>query len=165
MFVLLEDNGRQYREEAQEGMRKRRPEVGVYALVLHVSRKPIVVVGRLGSLEFVPGIYVYIGSALNSLQGRIARHFRQTKRTHWHIDYLLSDPNVRLLSFAVRPTPRKIECAMSRLIQRRAITSTDSFGSSDCDCGSHLHRFTSVPDVVQVLRQHGFQFRHKEDLA
>jgi Uri superfamily endonuclease len=145
-------------------MRKRRPEVGVYALVLRVAGKTTIAVGRLGSLEFVPGVYVYVGSALNSLPGRIARHFRQTKRVHWHIDYLISEPNLKLLSFAVRPTSRKIECTMSRAIQRSAVTSMDRFGSSDCNCDSHLHRFENFPKIAQVLRQHGFQFR-SQDLA
>ncbi|HEX9429407.1 MAG TPA: GIY-YIG nuclease family protein [Candidatus Bathyarchaeia archaeon] len=146
-------------------MRKRRPEVGVYALLLHVPRKTTIAVGRLGSLEFVPGVYVYIGSALNSLPGRVARHFRQAKRTHWHIDYLVGDPSVRLLSFAVRPTSRKIECAMSRAIQRSAVISTDRFGSSDCNCDSHLHRFAKFLDASEVLCQHRFQFRPRGDLG
>jgi Uri superfamily endonuclease len=146
-------------------MRRRRPEVGVYALVLQVNRKTTIAVGRLGSLEFIPGIYVYIGSALNSLPGRVARHFGHAKRTHWHIDYLVGDPSVRLLSFAVRPTSRKIECAMSGAIQKGAITSTHRFGSSDCNCDSHLHRFASISDVAQMLHQHRFQFRPRGDLG
>ncbi len=146
-------------------MRKRPPEVGVYALVLQVPLKTTIAVGRLGSLQFVPGFYVYIGSALNSLQGRIARHFKHAKRTHWHIDYLLGDPRVRLLSFAVIPTARKIECAMSRAIQRSAVTSTDRFGSGDCNCDSHLHRFARFSDASKALCQQRFQFRPGEDLA
>jgi Uri superfamily endonuclease len=146
-------------------MRRIPREVGVYALVLKVPQKTTIRVGRLGSLQFVPGIYVYIGSALNSLPGRITRHFNRTKRTHWHIDYLTRDPSVRLLSFAVRPTARKIECTMSRAVQRSALTSANRFGSSDCICDSHLHRFEKLRDVSQVLCQHKFQFQNADYLA
>jgi Uri superfamily endonuclease len=146
-------------------MRRRLREVGVYALVLQVPRKTRITVGRLGSLQFVPGVYVYIGSGLNSLQGRIRRHFNRAKRIHWHIDYLTRDPRVKLLSFAVRLTNRKIECAMSRAVQMSALTSVARFGSSDCDCDSHLHRFARFSNASQVLGQHRFQFRNREDVV
>jgi Uri superfamily endonuclease len=145
-------------------MRKGLPEAGVYALVLQVTAKAMIAVGRLESLEFVPGVYIYVGSALNSLPGRIARHFRSAKRIRWHIDYLLGDPSVRLLSFAIRSTTHKIECAMSRAIQESAVASTNGFGSSDCNCDSHLHRFVTVRVARQALRKHEFQFRSREYL-
>ncbi|HZY46304.1 MAG TPA: GIY-YIG nuclease family protein [Candidatus Bathyarchaeia archaeon] len=146
-------------------MRKRPLDIGVYAIVMRVTRSAGIGIGRLGSFEFQPGIYVYIGSALNSLPARIARHFRQAKRSHWHIDYLTSADNVKMLGFAVRRSSRKIECAMSRALQRNALTSINRFGSSDCNCVSHLHRFANVPAAVHALHKQRFRFSRAQDFA
>lgn len=157
MFILFQDNRRQYREEAQEGMTRNPPKRGVYALVLQVTRDTRIQVGQLGRLEFRSGIYVYIGSALNSLQGRIRRHYSPEKKRHWHIDYLTSSNGVKLLRHAVRPTSRRIECSMSRAVEEKSITSVRNFGCSDCHCDSHLHFFSTLREATGMLRRQGLR--------
>jgi Uri superfamily endonuclease len=138
-------------------MTRNPPRRGVYGLVLRVTRETKVEVGRLGSVEFRPGIYVYIGSALSSLQARIRRHYSQAKKRHWHIDYLTSRSEVKLLGHAVRQTSRPIECSVSRAVKENSTTSVHRFGSSDCDCDSHLHFFSTLRDAKPVLLRQGLQ--------
>lgn len=116
-------------------------------------------VGRLGALTFKRGYYVYVGSALNSLRGRIDRHFRTNKQVHWHIDYLTVSPTVRLVDAWVNLTPRRTECSKSRMIQKQASESIKRFGSSDCDCYSHLHHFDSLTRVRRILSAGGFKMK------
>ncbi|MFB6215830.1 MAG: DUF123 domain-containing protein, partial [Candidatus Aenigmatarchaeota archaeon] len=43
--------------------------------------------GALGKIDFRQGVYVYVGSAMNSVEKRLERHFSDNKKMHWHIDY------------------------------------------------------------------------------
>lgn len=53
---------------------------GCYCLIIYVKRKSQIKVGKkLGVIEFKKGIYVYIWSAMNSLESRLNRHKRQQK--------------------------------------------------------------------------------------
>jgi Uri superfamily endonuclease len=137
-------------------MRKSPPLGGIYSLVITVPKRKTIRIGRLGPIDFSPGVYVYMGSALNSLHGRVRRHLRTTKQKHWHIDYLLSSPGTSLTTIAVRPTVRKIECTMSRSLQRRALSCIHGFGCSDCSCDSHLHYFTTARMATDALVDLGF---------
>ena len=68
------------------------PEKGVYALLMRLSRRRKIVIGKMGTFVFSPGWYVYLGSAHGSggLAARTARHRRlnSQKRKHWNVDYL-----------------------------------------------------------------------------
>ncbi|MDE2179345.1 MAG: GIY-YIG nuclease family protein [candidate division NC10 bacterium] len=111
---------------------------GCYQLILYLPKAMALQVGRRGTFLFPAGRYVYTGSALNGVERRLARHQRQNKRLHWHIDYLLR--YARITRVKVFPTPRKVECALNRkaLRQPRAQVVAKGFGSSDCRCASHL---------------------------
>lgn len=111
---------------------------GSYQLFLHLPKATVLKVGRRGTFLFPAGLYAYTGSALNGLEGRLARHRRQHKKLHWHIDYLLR--HARIISIRVFPTPQKVECALNRevLKQPGAQVIVKGFGSSDCRCASHL---------------------------
>jgi hypothetical protein len=61
---------------------------GAYVLVLHLPEAREIEVGRLGTLLFREGYYVYVGSAVRHLAARMARHRRRRKTLHWHIDWL-----------------------------------------------------------------------------
>ena len=74
---------------------------GVYCLLLECTAPRKVRIGALGEREFVPGWYLYTGSALGSgglsRVSRPLRFFReQYRHAHWHIDYLTADDAVRL---------------------------------------------------------------------
>ena len=108
-------------------------EVGLSARQIAVS----VQVGRLGRFEFVAGDYVYTGSALRNFEARIRRHLSAVKKMHWHIDYLLAAPGVR-----VREVMRyaAAECGINQQVV--GTIPIPGFGATDCraGCGSHLKR-------------------------
>lgn len=81
------------------------------------------------------GAYVYVGSALNGLEGRVGRHLGARKRLFWHIDYLLQLGKVRKV--VLGETGTRLECAAARCLARILIA-VPGFGCSDCRCGSHL---------------------------
>lgn len=108
-----------------------------YQLLIDISQPVTVVIGRLGCFDFPAGQYLYTGSALRNFEARIARHCSGSKKLHWHIDYLLSAPGVRI-SEVLRH--RDAECVVNR--RTRGELTVLGFGSSDCrsGCGSHLKR-------------------------
>ncbi len=72
---------------------------GCYCLIIYVKKKSRIKIGKkLGCIEFKMGIYVYIGSAMNSLESRLNRHLSDDKKLHWHVDYLLKHDNTKILN-------------------------------------------------------------------
>lgn len=106
-----------------------------YQLLIAVAQPLRLSVGRLGDCRFPPGRYVYTGSAKKNFEARIARHLRQDKKLHWHIDYLLTTPGVTIVD--VRRY-REAECVINRAMP--GTIPVPGFGASDCAerCGSHL---------------------------
>ena len=112
---------------------------GAYILLLRLDDDETIEIGRLGRTQFKRGAYAYIGSAMGGLEARVARHLREAKRSHWHIDYLLARAKVtEVLEFE---TSQRIECELSGRVGELAGASMPvrRFGSSDCRCRSHLH--------------------------
>jgi len=113
---------------------------GAYLLFLHVKHDVRVRVGASKVLNLRKGYYVYVGSALNSLEDRLARHFRRRKNRRWHVDYLTSSCNVSVEFAVIIPSGRRLECVLSRRLSRCA-SPVPGFGNSDCKvCPSHLYR-------------------------
>ena len=96
-----------------------------------------VAVGRFGEFEFPAGLYCYTGSALRNFEARVRRHLSPAKKMHWHIDYLLAAPGVRICE--VKRFCEE-ECAVNR--RTAGDVPVPGFGASDCraGCGSHLKR-------------------------
>lgn len=97
------------------------------------------------------GQYLYVGSALKNLDQRIARHRRlgeqKTGKLHWHIDYLLTHPEIKLIeAIAVRGG---IECGVSRKIsqQKGVTTPIPRFGASDCKSGCPAHLYHLAKNI------------------
>jgi Uri superfamily endonuclease len=114
---------------------------GSYLLVVKTVRPISLAVGRLGDRELTAGTYVYCGSALGGLAGRIARHRRSEKRLHWHVDYLLEHARIVEVWFVLSDT--RLECVLARHLASFAAASRPipGFGSSDCRCPGHLIRW------------------------
>ena len=108
---------------------------GIYALIVKLDDDRKIAVGKLGPINFKRGYYAYIGSALNSLEGRINRHTRKDKKLRWHIDYLLCE--ARIFEIFYFETTKKLECEFAKKIQKN-LEAIENFGSSDCSCKSHL---------------------------
>lgn len=113
------------------------PEKGVYQLLVYLSRPKTIKVGKMGSLDFAGGYYVYTGRAMGGLKARLERHLRKNKKMRWHIDYLLK--NAKLVAYQVFPLNQVSECgANEAILSKSALAPIPHFGSSDCKCKSHL---------------------------
>ena len=111
---------------------------GVYQLRIRLRKPAVVDVGALGRCRFAAGWYVYSGSARSGLVQRIGCHLRRRKRMHWHIDYLLGVADG--VEAFVQPGVGLSECELHRSLSGgEALVA--GFGSSDCECASHLAYF------------------------
>lgn len=117
---------------------------GFYQLVIVLSRPHDIRVGRHGRFSFPEGYYVYTGSARRGLESRIARHFRRRKKMRWHIDHLLRYGQITSVR---RYGNNRSECELSWKVEglpsSRIIA--PGFGSSDCNCSTHLFYFERSP--------------------
>ncbi len=118
---------------------------GTYALVIALGIGLRLRVGRLGVAYLPSGYYVYVGSALGGLSGRLRRHLALDKQLHWHIDYLLREAAVAQVWYAFGHL--RLECAWNAIVTGLpgAESSIPRFGSSDCRCSSHLTYFPALP--------------------
>jgi len=114
---------------------------GIYALCITINQDIVVRIGALGEILFIKGDYVYVGSALNSLEPRILRHQGRSRgvgnKFHWHIDYLLVKREVELKSIYLKETTVREECLLAEYVRLHG-DPVKGFGSSDCKCSSHL---------------------------
>jgi len=128
--------------------------IGAYVLTLHCRRTHLLKVGRLGEIKVRSGYYAYVGSAFGrnlTIESRLKRHrsvkSENTQRLHWHIDYLLADSEVDLLTALPVEAQRRVECKISKRIWEIADAVIANFGSSDCrdGCKGHLYYFKAQP--------------------
>jgi sugar fermentation stimulation protein A len=130
---------------------------GSYLSVVELNRRTRLRPGGLPAGVFPRGHYVYVGSAMANLSQRLARHQRQDKSPHWHIDYLTAKAG-RVLSLPVRSSQR-LECAIADALSSVLEPGPMGFGSSDCHCATHLFFSRTNPlespafhDLVQGFR-------------
>jgi len=130
---------------------------GSYFLVIKVERDMIV---RTKRKEFPlkAGYYVYVGSAMNSLEKRVERHFKKDKKLHWHIDFLLKES--KLLRAYLIPSDAKIEEELSMEVSKFG-KPVEGFGASDLKIGSNLYYFKDEPDKIltDILRKLGLKWK------
>ena len=109
---------------------------GSYCVVAFLPEDSDIEIGKLGTFSFPRGFYVYTGSAMSSLEGRIGRHLRKDKKLKWHIDYFLD----RAVSIAFLPiiSSEREECDINSRFLEEGESVVKGFGSSDCGCASHL---------------------------
>ena len=115
---------------------------GSYVLIIENKKDQNIYVGKLGNIFFKKGFYAYIGSALNSLEGRINRHKRKDKKFHWHIDYLLA--KTEIVDVYYKQSSKKEECKIAGSFSK--LDFINGFGCSDCKCESHLF-YGSYDDI------------------
>ncbi len=123
--------------------------IGIYVLQISIGRSISVKVGKLGSIRFDKGPYVYVGSAQNSLEKRVRRHLSKQKKIFWHIDYLLANRHVKIIRVFFKRAEKSEECRFAAEMAKSILPIT-GFGSSDCRCLSHLYNLRDV----QFLRQY-----------
>ncbi len=129
---------------------------GSYLLITRVKKDTKIKIGKLGRIKFLKGHYIYVGSAIGkkiNIENRIKRHLNRKKKKKWHIDYLLENSNTLIDSIVIFPSKRKMECEISKAIEKNADFSIEKFGCSDCKCKSHLHHFKNKKEIMEVLRK------------
>ena len=129
---------------------------GTYCIHICSSRTETRV-GKLGMIRFEPGHYLYIGSALSSLEGRIQRHKNRKKNIFWHIHYLTSNKDFSVAEAYIINSTERLECQKAGKLQE-IFPSISGFGSTDCSCRGHLFfagkgkgGCRRVEDIMQTL--------------
>lgn len=112
---------------------------GVYLLFLKVGQPRTIDIGALGPIQFEPGTYVYVGSARNSVENRLGRHFSDVENLHWHIDYLTAE--VKPFDYFILPEGPEYEEWLAEKISKYC-EPVQGFGSSDSSQPSHLFRLS-----------------------
>lgn len=123
---------------------------GVYCLIAVMREARSIKVGSLGEVEFPSGMYVYVGSAMSGIEQRVGRHVGRRKKKRWHIDYLMDEAEY-VNSAAILCGTKSVECEVARALSTCEIAAgtIQDFGSSDCNCNSHLIYFGDAdPDWV-----------------
>jgi Uri superfamily endonuclease len=108
---------------------------GIYTLIRELDTSRTITIGKRGRISFAAGYYAYVGSALNGLEARIARHLKEDKLLHWHIDYFLQEAQIAEVLWS--STDHREECAIAGY-HIQVLQPVPRFGSSDCRCTSHL---------------------------
>jgi len=121
---------------------------GSYILVIKLKEDSEIKIGSLGLISFPRGYYCYVGSALGNiinLENRVGRHKKLNRekegKLHWHIDYFLVNPNALIIQIVMIKNEKRMECEISKKLEKIAKKSIQGFGSSDCKCKSHFHYF------------------------
>jgi Uri superfamily endonuclease len=128
---------------------------GTYTLLVKLPTTATVAVGALGEQSFPAGWYAYTGSAFGPGGfARVDRHHEmaagERDARHWHVDYLLGDTDAEIRS-VVRTPDRDIECAVADAVDGRPVV--HGFGSSDCDCPTHLHHAADRATLVDSVKR------------
>jgi Uri superfamily endonuclease len=106
-------------------------------------------------MQLQPGFYVYVGSALGTggVRARLARHMRHAERPHWHIDYLRRHTTLEEIWFCCDRKSREHVLARRIAGMPKVLVPMLGFGSSDCDCESHLFFFEKRPAKKRFVGQ------------
>ncbi|MCE5215228.1 MAG: GIY-YIG nuclease family protein [Methanobacterium sp.] len=122
---------------------------GTYCLLFELDETSSIRIGSLGIVEFKKGYYAYIGSALNSLKGRLDRHLREDKKLYWHVDYFLAHKNTKIVTIIYALNDDRFECELADKIADQG-KSILNFGCSDCKCDSHLFFFNEYSKLEET---------------
>jgi Uri superfamily endonuclease len=124
---------------------------GIYVLIIQVDEEIDVNVGALDRMAFTKGLYAYVGSAQTNLEQRIKRHFRSEKRKFWHVDYLLDNDAAKIVKVFFKKANKAEECKIAKVIGERS-EPIGGFGSSDCNCKSHLFHIGDYRFLQETMR-------------
>ena len=116
---------------------------GVYLLKIRVRPETELKIDKLAN-QTMEGDYLYVGSAHGQVGfKRVSRHLKVSAGNHdgghWHIDHLLQA--AELVRAWLLPTEQSLECQLARELASRFPQPVRGFGSSDCNCKSHLFEY------------------------
>ena len=131
--------------------------MATYVLVLKNMEDTNIHVGRLGSVFFKRGLFLYVGSAKKALEKRIGRHLAKDKKIFWHIDYILDSPKMSILEVWTKEADRECETACNIDNFPGTMVVEKGIGSSDCRCRTHFYFFGGdVSEIRNLLERNGF---------
>jgi Uri superfamily endonuclease len=124
---------------------------GTYLLLLECNNEAELSIGKLGRMNTEPGCYLYVGSAFGpgGIRARIKHHMQIAVRPHWHIDYLRSVAGL-VNAWCVHGARYEHEWAHCLMQNQAATKPLKGFGSSDCDCETHLFYFRRKPVKAEL---------------
>ena len=125
---------------------------GIYVLIIDLSQGAQIQTGSLGKVHFAKGLYAYVGSAQKNFEKRIERHIRKAKQVFWHVDYLLENPDTRIVEVFVKEGQKTMECTIAEAIGQCG-EAVLGFGCSDCSCLSHLYRIEGYNFLFGFMRK------------
>jgi len=126
-----------------------------YILWIALDKDTQTKIGRLGRINFKRGVYLYVGSAKKNFKARIGRHLTKKKKLFWHIDYLLSFNGAKIEQIWI--TNKDKECRIAQSFRKKGYSFINRFGSSDCNCLSHLFFINKGARETQgLLEERGF---------
>jgi Uri superfamily endonuclease len=141
---------------------------GTYTIIIENKSECHTVFGRLGGAGLRKGRYLYTGSALGagstSLERRLERHRRHSKRVRWHVDFLTSRRSCRVTGAVYLVSTKRLECSANQSISRelKLFPVLPGIGASDCRCDGHLlgpvlhlDDTTLVKRLVKIYRRLG----------
>lgn len=132
---------------------------GTYILVIFLRGNIEIIIGALGKIKFKKGFYLYVGSAMGnsgsvSLINRVNRHISppESKKVHWHIDYLLNNKFTSVYWIYLIPSIQNLECLIANELLSISDGHIKKFGSSDCHCETHLFYFEDFKNLKQLFQ-------------
>lgn len=130
---------------------------GTYIVMLENHNNQQIVIGKLGEFRFEKGWYFYVGSAFGpgGVLARLRHHSRISERCHWHIDYIRAKMSFCKAMYVF--SEQRFEHVWSNTLESipGLVTPVKKFGSSDCECFSHLHYYpdnTILPDIERKIQ-------------
>lgn len=125
---------------------------GIYILVLELCAPKEIAIGKAGINIFDKGIYIYIGSAVGpgGIEGRLKHHYKISDKPHWHIDYLRKEAD--LINVFFFEGDKELEHLFAIQLSKTFRSPIPKFGSSDCNCYSHLFFNKTEPSFLQLQK-------------
>ncbi len=120
----------------------------IYLIVLEVPEMQIKI-GALGKIKF-KGVYAYVGSAPS--EARIKRHLKKEKKLRWHIDYLTSKKDVKVLGVFRINASREHEEKLAKFLEN-FFEFVPRFGCSDTKARSHLFK-VELKKLEKVVKEY-----------
>ncbi|HEC88501.1 MAG TPA: GIY-YIG nuclease family protein [Thermoplasmata archaeon] len=128
---------------------------GSYLLLIEVKEGKNIKIGKIGEIYFPKGYYIYVGSAMNNIEKRIARHIKKNKKMRWHIDYLIEKTD--LIEIFYKECEVKEECSIAEKFLINGFSSIKKFGASDCKCKSHLFYTKNKGEFYKLAEKIGMK--------
>ena len=117
-----------------------RSEKGTYAVIFQCRSKATQQVGQWGMISLREGYYVYVGSAFGpgGVKARVSHHYHNTKKPHWHIDYLRRFMCPVTVWYTY--DHRRLEHRWAKVfLKMNNMSPFQGFGCSDCDKQNPCH--------------------------